>query len=233
MLPVRSRRRCAWINRLAPAILLLALALHRDRALLRCGATTVRRCCMSTLVMPLALGVVGVSVIVVVVIALAGLVYELLGEGIHVRTRWTPSENRSPRRSGCASRSTSSRTCARRGSRKPRCRAAPTGIGRLDGIDLLPADTGSPVGTDLSHSRPFACSSCRSAGTTSPRVRLRLPGPAWSPRGWRVCRRAGRSDRPPTRRRPRRSTGPDSLARRRVSRRHAFRVLGVLLPAAA
>ena len=28
ILPVRSRRRCAWINRLAPAILLLALALH-------------------------------------------------------------------------------------------------------------------------------------------------------------------------------------------------------------
>ena len=55
ILPVRSRRRCAWINRLAPAILLLALALHRDRALLRCGATTVRRCRMSTLVMPLAL----------------------------------------------------------------------------------------------------------------------------------------------------------------------------------
>ena len=37
----------------------------------------------------------------------------------------------------------------RRGSRKPRCRAAPTGIGRLDGIDLLPAGTGSPVGTGL------------------------------------------------------------------------------------
>jgi hypothetical protein len=36
---------------------------------------------MSTLVMPLALGVVGVGVIVVVVVALAGLVYELLGRG--------------------------------------------------------------------------------------------------------------------------------------------------------
>jgi hypothetical protein len=30
------------------------------------------------------------------------------------------------------------------------------------------AGTGSPVGTDSSHSRPFACSSRRSAGTTSP-----------------------------------------------------------------
>jgi hypothetical protein len=36
---------------------------------------------MSTLVMPLALGVVGVGVIVLVVIVLAGLVYELLGRG--------------------------------------------------------------------------------------------------------------------------------------------------------
>jgi hypothetical protein len=36
---------------------------------------------MSTLVMPLALGVVGVGVIVLVVVALAGLVYELLGRG--------------------------------------------------------------------------------------------------------------------------------------------------------
>ena len=36
---------------------------------------------MSTLVMPLAFGVVGVIVIVVVVIALAALVYELLGRG--------------------------------------------------------------------------------------------------------------------------------------------------------
>ena len=186
---------------------------------------------MSTLVMPLACGVVGVIVIVVVVIALAALAYELLGEGIHVRTRWTPSENRSLRRSGCASRSTSSQTCARPGSRKPRCRAAPTGIGRLDGIDLLPAGTGSPVGTDSSHSRPFAFSSYRSAGTTSQRARPRLPGPAWSPRGWRVCPRAGRSDPPPTDvRRPRRSTGPDSLARRRVSRRHAFRVIGGATP---
>jgi hypothetical protein len=36
---------------------------------------------MSTLVMPPALGVLGVGVIVVVVVALAGLVYELLGRG--------------------------------------------------------------------------------------------------------------------------------------------------------
>src|SRR5512132_3158825 len=74
---------CVWRDQPVGARNHVARAgtVRRHPALLRCGATTVRRCCMSTLVVPLALGVVGVGVIVVVVVALAGLVYELLGRG--------------------------------------------------------------------------------------------------------------------------------------------------------
>jgi ABC-type transport system involved in cytochrome c biogenesis permease subunit len=38
-------------------------------------------CCMSTVVVPLAVGVVGISLILLIVVALAGLVYELITRG--------------------------------------------------------------------------------------------------------------------------------------------------------
>jgi hypothetical protein len=38
-------------------------------------------CCMSTLVVPLAVGVVGIGLVLLIVVALAGLVYELITRG--------------------------------------------------------------------------------------------------------------------------------------------------------